>query len=348
MGQGSELIKNLPGGFNEADPTIQALFFDGDSDGALANEFEALINYVDSYTRSDDVENQTGEMLEKTVSFFIGMERYFEETDAALINRFMAITARAGDSVWGTGWNIKHVFEKYFPSANVFIVENTGESTANKLLDPDFEGETGWTLAGCTLETSARFSKSKGLLLPGSGTCKQIISLAVGTNSLNFFLKGSCSVKIIDASGNYWNGQNHSWQIAEYTNTFSSNEWANQQLFIITKSMTNITLNFCGVNGTLGYVDHGSLVEKFSYGTFTVVINFSGEVVGNVLHLSGGTKDPDAVAIPDYSKAGYFDQVFMTGVAAGFAKDIYQDILDLIKPFGIKAFLEFAERDYGA
>lgn len=112
--------------------------------------------------------------------------------------------------------------------------------------------------------------------------------------------------------------------------------------------MTNITLNFCGVNGTLGYVDHCSLVEKFSYGTFTVVINFSGEVVGNVLHLSGGTKDPDAVAIPDYSKAGYFDQVFMTGVAAGFAKDIYQDILDLIKPFGIKAFLEFAERDYGA
>lgn len=347
MGQGAELLKNLPGGLNLTDPTIEAIVSDDAGDGALANEFDDLIEYVDSYTQNDDVDNHVGEMLDKTVDFFIGMERYFEESDTALVNRFKAITARAGDLVFGTPWNIKHVFEKYFPTATIYVIENTGASAANMMLDSDFEGETGWSLDGCTLDSGARFSKAKGLLLPGAGTCQQNIAVTAGTFSLHFFLKGSCIVKITDDAGMYWNSSTMTWQLAEHGNAFTAKDWADQQMFIIKKSVSSLKVKLCGVSGSTGYVDHGSFVEKYTYGTFTVVVNFSGEVVGDVMHLAGGTTDPDPLKVPDYSKAGYFDQVFFTGVSAGFAKDIYQDILDLIKPFGIKAYLEFAERDYG-
>ena len=63
------------------------------------------------------------------------------------------------------------------------------------------------------------------------------------------------------------------------------------------------------------------------------------------MKLAPGNADPTD-KIKDYKKYDYFDHAFITGVAAGFAQDIYNDLLNLLRAQGVKAYLEIVVKDY--
>ena len=43
---------------------------------------------------------------------------------------------------------------------------------------------------------------------------------------------------------------------------------------------------------------------------------------------------------------GYYDKSFLSGVAAGYAKDVYEELLDYLRPQGVKAYLDIVIKDY--
>ena len=341
MGIGSSLLSMLPSGISRECSVIKSLFSDSAGSGAIANQLDDLITFVDDYSAIDDVREKKGESLTKIANYFIGLERYHEETDQNLINRLMAITTRGGDVVWGTRWNIKRLFENYFANASIFVCENTSNQTENLIKDYDFEENDGsWNLAGCTRTLDAAFSESYGVNTGPAGICKQSVSLSAGTYSLHFFNKGSGNVVVKNTTtGKYWNRNTQAWVNSMIEIPVASEKWEDRQEFFKISSLGSIEISFMGTTGSSLNVDYVRLTKKLKHGEFTVIIHYEGNTSGKVLSLEKGISDP----IPgiNYDRASYFDVAFMQGKASGTARDIYEDVLDIVKPSGVKANIEF-------
>jgi peptidoglycan hydrolase CwlO-like protein len=110
--EGLNLLDFLASGINKNDPVIQAILSDYNGNGATANELDELIEFINYYTRTDDVKANEGENLEMIVKQFTKLRRQLEESDKVLLRRMRALTERGGDTVWGTATDIEHVFER--------------------------------------------------------------------------------------------------------------------------------------------------------------------------------------------------------------------------------------------
>ena len=304
-----------------------------------------------------DVYEQTGKMLLKTINFFSYIEPFADETEKSIKNRFAAIFIRQHDTKWGTPLDIKHVFKQYFPHANIFVVENTNpiNSTtpglANLITDGDINTENpdGWTLTDCEVSDKARFSKKYGIMFNQSGGNLLSDSIEVDASStyfLHFFLKGKINVQIINNDGKYWNDITKEWDADTVSNIYEKTDWDNQSIYFITDADTeSITLKFMYVD-TLTYCDYFRLFEKQNYGSFSVIAQFEGSTAENAFGLAGGDDDPNPLPQPKYSRYGYFDKSFLSGIAAGYAKDIYEDLLIYLKAQGVQASLEIVIKDF--
>ncbi len=165
--EGLNLLDYLATGINKNDPVIQAIFSDYEGKGAIANEIEEIITFIDYYTKTDDIRNHTGASLEMISKQFAQIKRQLMETDDRLLRRTLALTERKGDLVWGNALNMKHSLETYFEHIHAYISENTDDSARNLLKDSDF-AEDAWTLSGAaTYSFEARFSGKRGLYLDG-------------------------------------------------------------------------------------------------------------------------------------------------------------------------------------
>jgi hypothetical protein len=92
-------------------------------------------------------------------------------------------------------------------------------------------------------------------------------------------------------------------------------------------------------------VDYIRLFEKQPYASFTVIAHFEAESAEKALKLAPGTTDPSE-EIEDYKDYDYHNQAFVTGAAAGFAQDIYNDLLDMLRAQGVKAYFDIVIKDY--
>lgn len=322
-------------------------------EGTAAFEYELinLMAYMKEWVSTPNVYEQSDDMLDKTVTFLSYFERFSDETDASLKNRFGAVFVRNHNEVWGTPYDIKTVFAKYFPSATVFLIENTNDTTDDNLIsDGDFtESGDGWTFTGSGLSTAARFSKTYGVSLEKAGKAVQTVELSNmedKTYFLHFFMKGSLKVGIKNNAGKYWNSNSKSWTSSATYSEFVSEEWEAKSIFILTDSeMTSIEFEFLGNGGKIAYFDYVRLFEKKTYPSFTVVAQFEADSSKLALKLAPGQDDPSE-QVSDYEKYDYYDQSFVTGVGAGFAQDIYNDLLNLLRANGVKAYLEILTKDY--
>ena len=355
-----QLRANFPKTVNKTGSVFSSLVANEEGTGAIEYELNHLIEFMKDWTGTPDIYEQHGDMLDMTVQFYSFLERFTDETENSIKNRFGAIFVRGHDSVWGTPHDVKDVFRQYFPSAVVYLVENTNNAaTENLITDGEFTTDSNdWIYNGSPITTAdlsadARFSKEYGVELANNDTLSQSVSLSIETGStetffLHFFMKGKCKVSVKNNSNKYWNPLTETWTdnaaYAEYDNS----DWDNCSLFFFADdTVTGVEIEFIGTDSTTAaFLDYVRLFQKRNYPSFTVIVHFEGDSSSvKILKLAPGEADQSA-EISDYTLYYYFDHSFMSGVAAGFAQDIYDDLLDYMRAQGVKAYLDIVVKDY--
>lgn len=337
-----QLRNNFPNSIDKTKTEFCALVANDKGNAAVEAVLTELLAYMNEWKNSKDIYEQEGVMLDKTANMISYLERFTDETDEQYKNRISAIFVRHNDTVWGTPFNIKRVFEQYFSLANVYVVENTGAADENLIKDFDFDTahSDNWALTDAEICIPARFSKTFGVRFNSEGKCKQTVKLTEKLYYLHFFHKGNIRVTVQSNTGLYWTGSK--WQNGISYIARNGTQWQDSQVFIkLADSMNSVTVTFYGDADS--YMDYVRLTE-YKFPSFTVFIQMEGSAVKNALALAPGKEDP---YIPlNYNLAGYYDQAFLTGAAAGFAKDLYEDLLSYIKAEGVKAYLEIVNKDY--
>ncbi|GHV91996.1 hypothetical protein AGMMS50268_24990 [Spirochaetia bacterium] len=295
---------------NKEDEIFKALFANPEETGAIETIFNSLEATRNEWCNNSNVYNQTGEMLEKTLSYFSVLERLFEEDDESYKNRNALLFYRNGDTLWGDKWDILGIFKAYFNTDQVFIVNDTNSKDENLFLDGDFEEKNTWEMIGCHYSGEARFSEGTGILFnTANAVCRQ--SVDVDPNStyfVHFFLKGNIWVQIRDNRGLYWKadqGEFGEWVSSPAFSSFSSEEWDARRLFILTDGSVNgITVSFVSLDDSIAYLDYTRLFKKGNWSSFTLIASFSGLYTKDTLTMAPGKDDP--VRRRDYSMYGHF------------------------------------------
>ena len=311
--------------------------------GAEANSLKNMLDYTKEYTTKVNVYSQDGDMLSKTISFFSFLERLNGESEDGLKNRFAALFVRNNISPWGTIYSIKKVFKQYFQNAEIYVQENTRDISENLIVDGDFEeNSTLWNFNKCNLTDIDKFSGQKSVLFSQNSSLSQMIALEKNNcYTVHFFMKGEIKIKIKNTTNKYWDFENLTWTTENKAFSFNSNTWKNQSVFFIPNT-DSVTVFFEGSSES--YLDYVEVYKKKKNATFTVVCQFTGTSADGALVLAPGSNDPVNEKI-DRSMYGYYDHTFFTGLKTGFAKDVYNDLLQYLKPVGVQAFLNILVKE---
>ena len=302
--EGINLLDGLAAGINNADPVISAIFSDFEGTGAAANELEGLLSFIDYYTKTDDVIDHRGYTLEMIIKLFTGLRRRVNEVDRIYLRRMLALTERKGDTVWGNGMDLEHVFEMYISGIKAYIAENTNAENLNLIVDGDFE-EDKWII-NAEYAYDARFSKRRGLFLEGEGKyCRQTLESVVlgGWYTFHFMLKGKCALRICDGNGRYWNANEQifsggvilQWVDDDHQNTYFAEDWKDICVVIRAAKNARLVFEFLSVDGETAYVDHARLFIKPPHPSYTLIFQYEGYAVNSeTLHMSVIGHDPVA------------------------------------------------------
>jgi hypothetical protein len=358
--EGLNLLDFLLAGLDKQDPFIQALYSNDEGEGAIANEVEEAITFIDYYTRTDDVRNHISDSLEMITKQFAKITRQIEEPDKRLLRRMLSLTERKGDVIWGNGLDMKNVFEMYFENIKAFISENTNAREENLLDHNDFEdneegtADESWEKTGSAVYAyEARFSGKQGVYFDGTaaGISQTVRNLAPGLYTLHFFLLGKCGVVIKNKAGQYWNGTAKAnnyvldWTDDEFINIFANSEWGDASCFIRleTELLDDLTIEFFALEGETGNVDYTRFFPKTDNPSYTITFQFEGYTLAErTLHLGAPKEDPaDGV---NYKKESYFDHSYIVGLQGAYRNEVYQSVLDIVRPRGIQVFAEFVEK----
>jgi len=351
--EGLSLLDFLATGINRQDPVIKAILSNENGEGAIANEIEALVKFINYYARNGDVKNHHGKSLEMIVKLFTKLRRHIGESDEVFIRRFLALTSRKGDTVWGNALNMKHVIETYFIGITCYVAENTNKD--NILYDGDFEEDNDWVLGGAaTFNYEARFSGSRGLFFNKTAgeSCMKIVEgpFPAGNYTFHFMLFGKCGVIIQSDDGGYWNANAQlfngatvlKWEKYEVINIFDNSDgWGNAHCFLVMpEGVTALTIKFVSIEGENAFIDYVRLFTKPLNSSYTLIAQYSGyAITENTLHLGIGGEEP--IEGLDYMRESYFDTVFIIGHSAISQTRTVLSILNAVRPRGIEAFIEF-------
>lgn len=341
---------NFPKTFDTSQPNFSAIIANDKGDAAIEKVLTDLKNYMNEWKNSKNLYEQENTLLDKTASFISFLKRFNNETDKSYKNRLAAIFVRKNDNVWGTSLNIVHVFNQYFSSGKIFLAETTNDENLNLIKDFDFDSATSdkWNLTNAEISSDARFSKTYGVKFNQNGTLKQTIMLSDynlkevnNVYFLHFFSKGNIKVQIKNTSTNkFWDGKE--WKNSTSYIVKDSNDWTDQELSFIRLEDTNeIELSFISNDGLIDYI---RLTQYIGYPTFTIYAQFEGANAKESLVLAPGQEDEQGIM--PYEKAGYYEQSFLTGASAGHALDLYEDLLNYVRPQGVKGYLKIINKDY--
>jgi hypothetical protein len=354
--EGLNALDYLAAGINREDPIIKTVISDSNGNGALANELESLVRFINYYTRTDDARNHAGKSLEMIVKLFTKSRRRANENDDVLTRRLLALTYRQGDTIWGNALNVKHVFETYFNAVSCYVAENTNKESM--LPDGDFNTDSCWLLdGGATYDYKARFSGSRGLLFKGVNgeTCALTIErlFISGNYAFHFMLWGKCGVIIQRKDGKYWNGNERGfsgdvileWVNEKHVNVFDKPDgWDDAYCFVVLPDDINeLTITFISIENEAAFIDHARLYVKPLNSSYTLILQYQGyKVTPKTLH--SGVDGDDPIPGLDYLRESYFDSAFIIGPTFVSHSQAFNTVLEKVRPRGIQAFTEFIEK----
>lgn len=265
----NQIRSNFPKTIDKGKPIFSALIANDKGDAAIQKQLVDLLAYMKEWTSTPDVYNQSGLMLEKTITFFSYLERFADETEQSLKNRFRAIFVRNHDTRWGTPYDVKSVFRQYFPHAEIYLIENVNKIDSvvpgenNYIVDGDISTSTpsDWTLTNCSATKAARFSKGFGIEMnQNGGSFSQTVTIPNRkqindseeyknlTYFLHFFMSGKVDVQIHNSANNkYWDYTLKEWKTTATNNRFEQAEWNDCSLYFFTDGdddTTDITVTF--------------------------------------------------------------------------------------------------------
>jgi hypothetical protein len=206
------LNKFMPSKLDTTTPEYLSLFGDADAPsyfdptsdtatsadvnvGAVANELEFLLQYLQQLAGSYNLSNAVSDQLDSLVWFFLGMLRIQEEPDAMLINRASVFLRKNGCQSWGTSQSIydalRHVMP---PNAEMYIEENFIDTAASggtavdmlALLNGDFETLGGGSaLADWTASVAGTSTIGQSLVDPFTGSACCLMSIDSSGSAVN-------------------------------------------------------------------------------------------------------------------------------------------------------------------
>lgn len=341
---GNRLLSHLPPMINKKGEIISAMFANDKGTGAL----EKLFAYGDTvkkvYADSDNVYKMESELIDQAMSVFSWFERFYLESDESFTMRNKSIFIRGYDETWGTTWNVKHVFEYYFPGNKIFLVENVGKWSDNLLTDSSFEAKEPeiqaiWEKENCSISDRATFSGEFGILFEEGGILKQSVEMdSEGYYFLTLAINGEADLTVKDQDGNslkLWvMGEKYDDTVYGPGRKVKTDKWDFKQVFFKLPESGTVTVEVVGKADTK--VDLVTLDKKTEYPRFVLYVWFEDVKIGEkTLHLSQNGEDP----IPglNYDNESYFDNSFFSSVSGkSFADDIYKDIMEMIKAAGTK------------
>lgn len=358
-------------GDDEATPTSPIADSSDYNTGAVANELEYSKGFCDYITRSLQIDNYYSTYLDKVVYFFTGLLRTYAETDAQLINRFKALMIRNNNKSWSTTWMIRDVFKYFFDQSIIYVIENFIDT--DLIIDGSFEENptVNWTRTASggsavdfpTTETFSESTTCRFTIDSSGNSCSlsQVIgAVSTGMYVLGFFTKDDRLLSTNDLfkvtlqrSGDsyYYNFDTQAWQSGEAHWTISKNSgtrYENKRGFVdVPVAMTgqDITLKFENIGGTSDaykfYLDKIEFGPLLPYPTVKVVLVNIGNQSG---FMSAWPGDGDPIADYDYTLASYYGLCYLEGIGGLGTLQYYMDLLNLIKPCGVKAQLEIVSR----
>lgn len=259
----------------------------------------------------------------------------------------------------------------------------SNDNDINYIKDSTLENNSpDWILSnGAVYSQNDCFEGYVSVLLSDSNCyLRQSVALdSSGYFFLHFFSKGNVAVKV-KKENEYLN----LWQIGDNLETVkkmerynSSSEWKPCSIFFKADTAGEVTIEFSGYGDSiLNYVDFISLFKKKRFPKFTLICHFTGMSADvKTLHLARGKDDPaengfddngksvsvgdedfgktnktivydkDGKILIDYSNESMFDNAFVTGAKGDtFAQDIYDDILNIVKPNGVRGFVKLVNK----
>lgn len=324
---------------------FSAMIANEDGTGAIEKMFAYGDQVADVYTKTDNVYNLDNDMFDQAMGVLSHFKRFYNESDESFKKRNKSVFIRAYDETFGTVWNMKHVFEYYFPTAKTYIVDNIGKWTNNLLINSNFESlvpeeVAAWELENAEISPDGAFSGQKGIKFYNNGTVKQSADIQSGWYFVTLAIKGSGGLEVIGADGDkkklFKIGEKYQEGSGSKRN-INTRDWDFVQFFFYSESADNVTIIVHGEDETLA--DIVTLDKKENYPCFVVYVWFESVTVGsNTLHLSTDGNDP--IEGIDYEKESYYNNAFYIGVSGkSFAEDVYNDILGLVKAAGTKGEL---------
>lgn len=357
-----DFIKSVfPSIVNKNGKVFKALLTDGEGGGAIETVFRDLELTRRAWAKDGSVYSQDGETLEKTFNLISVLERLPEETERSWKRKNKVLFYRGGRTVWGTTHDILGIFKELFDTPYVFLLNNTEPLSESLLPDGNFEAKDKWSLKDCVYDKEARLAESAGVLFEAgkNGECSQSVTLEKkGVYFLHFFLRGDLSLEIKDGSRRYWHANDADigeWKSEARTYAFSSsNQWSNKDIFFKTfNDNERVTITFSRAGSAQAFLDLVSLNRKSKSSTFSIIAVFEGAYSYDTASWAPGAQDTaqgvvtksGAVKKVDYEKLSYLDKDFIFGSNRQDADEVFNRILDIVKPAGVFANLEILSRE---
>jgi hypothetical protein len=318
--------------------------------GAIANELEFFLGFVDALSKADEIEDLTDPYLDIVIAFFSGLVRFIDEPDTTFINRFYAIVRRGNSIVWNTNYSIKQVYSYFFDPDNIFVIDHDKLLSESVVVNGDFSDDldTEWDISDSGSRVTSRsegdqFVSNAAIKFSGTGSSQLSQDCVVATSGgkiLLFANLGPIDVQII-SGGEYWNGVD--WQVGAFTFEFSGSPdyQVNSVSFNLADPAT-VTIRFISDDSEDVYLDRVRLGDIGPGPEFTVLIISSGQA-GEYLALIEPGEDP--VVGVDYDLASYFEQSYIGGESSGLNNVALNQILGIVKAGGVKARIVVEARE---
>lgn len=340
--------------------------------GAIANELEMVQGFIEYQILQNDTDTIESDYLDSVVEFFTTIKRIFDETDESLRNRFHSIVRRSGAKKWMPKWGVRDVFKHFFPSENLYVLENPVEDGDNLVLNSSFEDTTGvefddWTRtesgsSTVTIDTDNPFIEDNSVKIhvnPSDlANIQQTMSgLTTGFYKVEFFhkddgaysgpTKPACVSLQRSGDSYYWNPTTKQWQsgFSAFYSESSSTQFALNEFFFELTDTRDITIRAHGKEDTtvaydISY-DEIKIAPVKTYPSIKVLVVIEGTSTYSLGMWDNGT---DPIGGYDYAYAGFLDNEFIEGPGGQYTQALYEEILAKSKVGGTKEIFEMASR----